>query len=128
MLITVCNLIIALSFGQVAECHIGAAISPYGEAIAQSTIQARIEWEQINPADLERVDGYVSSTNCAVVGNVVMVKPRRETTWYKMLVIDCPRPSGEQEANFAHYFPYLVDETTYANWRGQRIDVVGKGD
>ena len=72
--------------------------SQYSPGVMESVVRVRQSGRTAMdlPAVLPAVDGFVAMEDCAMIGQIVYIRPKGETEWDSFLVADC---SGHAETS-----------------------------
>ena len=72
--------------------------SQYAPGVMESVVRVRQSGRTAMdlPAVLPAVDGFVAMEDCAMIGQIVYIRPKRKTEWDSFLVADC---SGHSETS-----------------------------
>ena len=74
------------------------------------------------PTSLPAVDGFVAMEDCAMVGEIVFIRPKGESHWDSFLVADC---SGHAETSAWMERNNILVELGYNS--AKRYDTIGRG-
>lgn len=90
-LITLLAAIPATNVSPTASPQYGYA-SHYAPAVFETVVAHRFAndwWRSPPPPDWYTVAGYAATTDCAQVGQVVLMRPAGDIRWHRVLVADC---------------------------------------
>jgi len=98
--------------------------SQYSPGVMESVVRVRQSGRTAMdlPAVLPAVDGFVAMEDCAMIGQIVYIRPKGETEWDSFLVADC---SGHAETSAWMERNDILVEFGYKS--AKRYDTIGRG-
>jgi len=98
--------------------------SQYAPGVMESVVRVRQSGRTAMdlPAVLPDVDGFVAMEDCAMVGEIVYIRPKGESRWDRFLVADC---SGHAETSAWMERNKILVEFGYK--AAKRYDTIGRG-